>query len=41
MLVVGGGFGGLPTGVRLRQAGVDSIRIVEKGVEKGGDVGGT
>jgi cyclohexanone monooxygenase len=34
---VGGGFAGLVTCARLREAGVDSVRIVEKG----GDVGGT
>jgi cation diffusion facilitator CzcD-associated flavoprotein CzcO len=34
---IGGGFAGLLTGARLREAGVDSIRIVEKG----GDFGGT
>ena len=37
VLVVGGGFGGLLTAVRLHQAGVGRIRIVEAG----GDVGGT
>ncbi len=36
-VVVGGGFGGLIAGARLRQAGLGSIRIVERG----GDVGGT
>lgn len=36
-LVVGGGFGGLLAGARLRQAGVKEIRVVEKG----GDFGGT
>ncbi|ANB10180.1 monooxygenase [Streptomyces ambofaciens] len=36
-LVIGGGFGGLLAGARLRQAGVDSIRVIEKG----GDYGGT
>jgi cation diffusion facilitator CzcD-associated flavoprotein CzcO len=35
--VIGGGFGGLITGARLRQAGIEDIRIIEKG----GDVGGT
>ena len=35
--LIGGGFGGLLTGARLRQLGVEAIRIVEKG----GDVGGT
>jgi cation diffusion facilitator CzcD-associated flavoprotein CzcO len=37
VLVVGGGFGGLLVGARLRQAGFEDIRLVEKG----GDVGGT
>jgi cyclohexanone monooxygenase len=37
VLVVGGGFGGLLAGARLREAGVEDIRIVEKG----GDFGGT
>ncbi|MER7015430.1 NAD(P)/FAD-dependent oxidoreductase [Saccharopolyspora sp. NPDC000359] len=36
-VVVGGGFGGLLAGARLRQAGLERIRIVEKG----GDFGGT
>ena len=35
--LIGAGFGGLLAGTRLRQAGVDSIRVIEKG----GDVGGT
>ena len=35
--VIGAGFGGLLAGARLRQVGVEGIRIVEKG----GDVGGT
>jgi len=35
--VIGGGFGGLLAGARLREAGVDDIRIIEKG----GDFGGT
>jgi len=35
--VVGGGFGGLLTGARLREAGVQDVRIIEKG----GDFGGT
>ncbi|TYB51791.1 NAD(P)/FAD-dependent oxidoreductase [Nonomuraea sp. PA05] len=34
---VGGGFAGLVTGARLREAGVEDVRIVEKG----GDFGGT
>jgi len=37
VVVVGGGFGGLLTGARLRQAGIDKIRLIEKG----GDFGGT
>ena len=37
VLVVGGGFGGLLTAARLREAGVERIRIVEAG----SDVGGT
>ena len=36
VLVVGGGFGGLLSAARLRQAGVEKVRIVEAG----GDVGG-
>ncbi|WP_105969112.1 flavin-containing monooxygenase [Streptomyces geranii] len=35
--VVGGGFGGILAGARLRREGVESVRIVEKG----GDFGGT
>ncbi len=35
--LIGGGFGGLQAGARLRQAGVEDIRIIEKG----GDFGGT
>lgn len=34
---VGGGFAGLLTAARLKEAGIDDVRIVEKG----GDVGGT
>jgi cyclohexanone monooxygenase len=37
VVVVGGGFGGLLVGARLREAGVEDIRIIEKG----GDFGGT
>jgi cyclohexanone monooxygenase len=37
VLIVGGGFGGMLAGARLRQAGVESFRIIEKG----GDFGGT
>ncbi|RKT88526.1 Predicted flavoprotein CzcO associated with the cation diffusion facilitator CzcD [Saccharopolyspora antimicrobica] len=35
-LVVGGGFGGLLAAARLRQAGLERIRIVEKGADFGG-----
>ena len=34
---IGGGFSGLVTGARLKEAGIDSVRIIEKG----GDFGGT
>lgn len=34
---VGGGFGGLSMGARLAQAGIEDVRIIEKG----GDFGGT
>lgn len=37
IVVIGGGFGGLLAGSRLREAGVQSLRIIEKG----GDFGGT
>ncbi|MFG2326889.1 flavin-containing monooxygenase [Streptomyces sp. NPDC048568] len=37
VVVVGGGFGGILAGARLRQQGVRRIRVVEKG----GDFGGT
>ena len=37
VIVIGGGFGGLLAGARLRQAGIESIRMIEKG----GDFGGT
>ena len=37
VVLIGGGFGGLQAGARLRQAGVKDIRIIEKG----GDFGGT
>ena len=35
--MLGGGFGGLLTGARLRQAGIADVRVIEKG----GDFGGT
>ncbi len=37
VLVIGGGFGGLLAGAKLRDAGIEDLRIVEKG----GDFGGT
>jgi cyclohexanone monooxygenase len=37
VVVIGGGFGGLLAGARLREAGVSDIRMIEKG----GDFGGT
>jgi cation diffusion facilitator CzcD-associated flavoprotein CzcO len=37
VLIIGGGFGGLLAAARLREAGVEDIRIIEKG----GDFGGT
>ena len=37
VVVLGGGFGGLLTGARLRETGVTDVRVVEKG----GDFGGT
>jgi cyclohexanone monooxygenase len=37
VVVIGGGFGGLLAGARLREAGFEDIRLIEKG----GDFGGT
>jgi cyclohexanone monooxygenase len=37
VVVIGGGFGGLLAGARLREAGVTDLRMIEKG----GDFGGT
>jgi cation diffusion facilitator CzcD-associated flavoprotein CzcO len=37
VLIIGGGFGGLLAGARLREARIQDIRIIEKG----GDFGGT
>jgi cyclohexanone monooxygenase len=37
VVIVGGGFGGLLAGARLREAGFSDIRLIEKG----GDFGGT
>ncbi|GAA3159834.1 MULTISPECIES: flavin-containing monooxygenase [Streptomyces] len=36
VVILGGGFGGLLAGARLRQAGVASIRVIEKGADFGG-----
>lgn len=36
VLIVGGGFGGLLTAARLREAGVQRVRIVEAGSDVGG-----
>jgi cyclohexanone monooxygenase len=35
--IIGGGFGGLLAGARLREAGIEDLRVIEKG----GDFGGT
>ena len=37
VIIIGGGFGGLLAGARLREAGVQSLQVIEKG----GDFGGT
>ncbi|MEH6639392.1 MAG: NAD(P)/FAD-dependent oxidoreductase [Porticoccaceae bacterium] len=37
VVIIGGGFGGLLAGARLREAGINDIRVIEKG----GDFGGT
>jgi len=37
VVVIGGGFGGLLAGARLREAGIQDLRMIEKG----GDYGGT
>jgi cyclohexanone monooxygenase len=36
VVVIGGGFGGLLAGAKLREAGVEDLRIIEKGGEFGG-----
>ena len=36
VLVIGGGFGGLLAGARLRDAGIEDVRMVEKGADFGG-----
>ena len=37
VVIIGGGFGGMLAAARLREAGIDDFRIIEKG----GDFGGT
>ena len=37
VVIIGGGFGGMLAGARLREAGIDDFKIIEKG----GDFGGT
>ena len=37
VIVIGGGFGGLIAGARLKESGIERVRIIEKG----GDFGGT
>ena len=34
--IIGGGFSGLLAGARLREAGVDSVRVIETGSDFGG-----
>lgn len=36
VVVVGGGFGGLLVGARLREAGIESVRIIDKASDFGG-----
>ena len=36
VVIIGGGFGGLITGARFRELGINSIRIIEKGSDFGG-----
>jgi cyclohexanone monooxygenase len=36
VVIIGGGFSGLLTAARLREAGVDDLRIVERGADFGG-----
>ena len=37
VVIIGGGFGGLLAGAKMRKAGIENIRVIEKG----GDFGGT
>jgi NAD(P)-binding Rossmann-like domain len=34
--IIGAGFGGLPTGARLRELGVQSIRLIDRAADVGG-----
>src|SRR5262245_38984585 len=34
---IGGGFAGLVTGARVKEAGIEDVRIIEKGGDFGGD----
>tara|TARA_E500000178_G_scaffold69862_1_gene67522 strand:- start:6250 stop:8085 length:1836 start_codon:yes stop_codon:yes gene_type:complete len=36
IVIIGGGFGGLITGARLRELGFENIRLIEKGADFGG-----
>lgn len=36
VVIIGGGFGGLSAAARLREAGIDNIRIIEVGADYGG-----
>ena len=36
VLMIGGGFSGLVAGARLKQQGVEDVRIIEKGADVGG-----
>ena len=36
VVLIGGGFGGLQAGARLREAGVEDMCLIEKGVDFGG-----
>ena len=36
VVIIGGGFGGMLAGARLREAGIDDFRIIEKGGDFGG-----
>ncbi len=35
-MIIGGGFGGLLAGARLREAGVEELRLIENGADFGG-----